>query len=237
MQKNGTGTIIPISLSGLYIYADAKFNTSYPSTGSTWYSLVTPQYNATLYNSPTFNSSSPQYFSFDGVNDYAEFNPAGNGSDATSKSFGGWVKTTTSSTHKVFFMRGSDIDVIANRGWSMSLYKNSSNIFGFSIVQRGAQFDCIGTSTMTNNTWYYIFATWDISIDEMKIYINGILETTVTTGYTGDIRPSTVGWQSGISNGNYNQVDISDFEFYESTVLDSTTITNNFNAQKSIYGY
>jgi hypothetical protein len=229
-----TPTVIPIYTPGLTIYSSANQIKSYPGTGTTWYSLVSPQYNATLYNSPTFVGTSPQHFSFDGTNDYAEFNAAGKGSDSTSKSFGGWVKATTSGTDKVFMFRGSDI---TTGGWSMGLYKTTSNRIGFSIVQGLSQIDCIGTSTISSGTWYYVFVTWNKGSNQMRIYVNGVLETTVNTGLTSNLRSSSTGWQLATANGSYYQVDISDFEFYENLVLGSFDITNNFNNTKTQYGY
>jgi hypothetical protein len=55
---------------GLVLYLDAANPKSYPGTGTTWFDLSGKGNNATLYNSPVFNSAG--YFSPDGVNDAAE---------------------------------------------------------------------------------------------------------------------------------------------------------------------
>jgi hypothetical protein len=63
-----------ISTTGLIMYLDAGNNISYPGSGSTWFDLSGFGNNATLNNTPTFNSLSKQsYFYFDGTNESITF--------------------------------------------------------------------------------------------------------------------------------------------------------------------
>jgi hypothetical protein len=63
-----------ISTTGLIMYLDAGNNSSYPGSGTIWYDLSGFGNNATLNNTPTFNSLSKQsYFYFDGTNESVTF--------------------------------------------------------------------------------------------------------------------------------------------------------------------
>jgi hypothetical protein len=53
--------------SGLLLYLDANDKLSYPGTGTVWYDLSGNNANATLINSPTWNSNG--YFTFDAIDD------------------------------------------------------------------------------------------------------------------------------------------------------------------------
>jgi hypothetical protein len=58
-----------IVTNGLIIQLDASNATSYPGSGTTWFDITSTN-NGTLTNGPTFTSSAPKYFNFDGVDDY-----------------------------------------------------------------------------------------------------------------------------------------------------------------------
>ena len=55
--------------SGLLIELDASNASSYSGSGTTW-TDIRSGYNGTLTNGPTFTSSAPKYFTFDGTDDY-----------------------------------------------------------------------------------------------------------------------------------------------------------------------
>lgn len=225
----------PIIQNGLVINVNGGPN-SYVGTGTTWTSIATgTTYNGDLINGPIWNSGTGGYFSFDGVNDYCYFGDSSKGLDTGSRTFGGWVKTTTSSSDKIFYFRGEDG---YGSGWSLSLYKAAgSNKFAVSGVWINGSGTGTATSTTTlvNNTWYYVIARWTAG-SGLSIYVNGTKESTV--GNSGSIlRSSSRGWEIARYNGpTYNDVSIGDFELYDRALSDGEVITN-FNTRKSIYGY
>jgi hypothetical protein len=88
---------------------------------------------------------------------------------------------------------------------------------------------------MSNNTWYYLTGVW-VAGTSINIYVNGVLETTTTTIIT-NLRSSGIGWNLMRGNGgDYTNGDLSEFVVYPS-VLSGTQILNNFNLNKSKYGY
>lgn len=58
---------------GLVLALDAGNSKSYPSTGSTWFDLISGSNNGTLINGAYYTSSHPSYINFDGINDYINF--------------------------------------------------------------------------------------------------------------------------------------------------------------------
>jgi hypothetical protein len=222
----------PIIQSGLVINVNGT-PASYPGTGTVWYDLEN-NYNGDLINGPTWNSGTGGYFSFDGVNDYCYFGDSSTGLNTGSRTFGGWVNTTTSSTDKVFFIRGEDT---FGAGWSLSLYKEGvTNKFGFAGVWGlTSTANVTSTTTLVNNTWYYVVARW-ISGTEISIYVNGVKEATVSVPYT-TLRGLSKGWQIARYSGpTYSQVDIGEFELYNRALSDAEVL-QNYNIRKSIYGY
>lgn len=228
-----TSTPAVFTFSGLVTYVNGT-SSSYPGTGTTWTSLATgTTYNGTLFNSPTWTAGTNGFFTFDGVNDYCNINYAN--PTTGDYTIGGWVKATTSGTQKIFFQRGLDT---FGSGWSFKLGKYLDNKFRFSVVLTsagGTQLNVDSTTTLVDNTWYYIIGKWTAGTN-LKIYINGSLEGTNTTALTS-LRTSTVNWLLARTDGpSYTNCSIGEFEIYDSALSDAQ-ILSNFNARKSIYGY
>ena len=217
-----------IITSGLTIYVDGS-GSSYPSFGSTWYNRVSGGPNGTINGSPTWTASTGGYFTFDGVNDYIDFGQSSTGSTTQSATFGGWVNMTTGSTKELIFIRGGS-------QYNLQLYKDTDNKFKFQIVfSPNTVVTCAGTTTITNNTWYYVVAKWTRN-NGLRIYLNGSLETTVSNTSLTLRDTSTVGWFIGLDGTDYDVSKVGDFEVYNRSLSDAE-ITSNFDAKKSIYGY
>jgi hypothetical protein len=209
---------------------------SYPGTGTTWTSLSTgTTYNGTLINSPTWTSGTPGFFTFDGTNDWCDFGLASSGSTSGSFTFGGWIKTTTSATQRVLMMRGNDI---SGNGWSLYITKENDNKFEAAVVTTTpnlAQTSARSSTVMSNDTWYYVVGRWTAGV-KVDIFINGILETTNATTRT-NLRTSGIGWNLMRGNaGEYTGGSVSEFSVYPTAISD-LSIVNNFDLNKSKYGY
>lgn len=234
-----TPTPLPLTgyTNGYYILVNDRSD-SYPGTGTTWFSLATgTTYNGTLTNGPVWSGGTPGYFTFDGTNDWVDFGTASSGSTSGSFTFGGWVKTTTSATEKIFMMRGNDSSL---NGWSLLLAKQTDNklLAGCVTTTPGGTPTFVGavsSTVMSNDTWYYIVGVWEAGV-RIRIYVNGVLETTTATTRT-NLRTSGIGWNLMRNNdGTYSNGSISEFIVYQS-VLTGPQIGNNFNANASKYGY
>lgn len=226
----GPGTLTP----GYYILVNDS-PASYPGTGTTWTSIATgTTYNGTLTNGPVWSGGTPGFFTFDGTNDWVDFGFASSGSTTASFTYGGWFKTTTSATQKVLAMRGNDS---SGNGWSLYITKENDNKFEAGVVTTTpsiAQTSARSATVMSNNTWYYVVGKW-VAGGSINIYINGILETTNATTRT-NLRTSGIGWTLMRGNGNFSDGSVSELSVYQSALPD-IDILNNFNANKSKYGY
>ena len=67
---NQTITYSILPTSNLYMDLDAGNSNSYGGSGTTWYDATSNNNDFSLVNGPTFVSSSPKHFSFDGSNDW-----------------------------------------------------------------------------------------------------------------------------------------------------------------------
>ena len=224
----------PIVQSGLTINLDANDSSSYPGTGGTWFDLTANDYDATLFNSPTFNSGTPDYFQFDGTDDYGTFTTSTIGSNLDNYTFGGWIAPKTGATEQICFMRGEDG---SGSGFSIMLNKRTTNVIRVAVVAGNAEVAANAPSTFTDDTWYQYYGVWTNG-SSLKLYLNGALITTTTTTRTG-LRSSTVGWRLGryrATNPLLWKGKMSTFNMYNRALSDAE-ILSNFNAQKSTYGY
>ena len=228
-------TPIPFTTSGLTINVDANDSASYPGTGSTWFDLTANDYDATLINSPTFVSGTPDYFDFDGTDDYATFVAGTAGSNTGSYTFGGWIAPTTGSTEQICFLRGEDG---SGSGWSLMINrKPTTNILRAAAVADGGEVTADSPTALVHNAWIQIYGVWK-SATSLKLYINGSLKTTTTTTRT-TLRSSTAGWRMGRFTSGLPlrwSGNISTFNLYDRALSDDE-ILNNYNATKSTYGY
>lgn len=153
---------------GLTLQLDASNPTSYPGSGNVWYDLVAPQENITLVNSPTFTAPSPSYFTFNGSNQY------GIGT--------GPVLSPTSYTKSVWFYLNSydDNNLVSSENGGHFMYMAGTNKIycGHTDWPNYAAFP--SNFTFELNTWYYVALTFNTT-DGMKLYVNGVLDSTYTT--------------------------------------------------------
>ena len=224
----------PLITSGLQLYYDAGDVNSYPTTGTTWYDISgNTGRNATLMNNPTFNTGNGGSIYTNGSNQYIETSYAGSATD--SYTYSAWFKNDDYSEVKYILCRGKDG---AGNGWSFQLQVSTGGKAAAGVVptlpsQVGIFVN--GTSTMALNTWYYLTAVWTAG-QSIKVYVNGSLEGTTTTTGTS-LRTSTSGWvisspTTSVFSSGYNAV----VQVYN-TVLTDAQILQNFNANKTRFGY
>lgn len=220
MEQKAAATTPEVITAGLKFYVDAGNATSYPSpyTGTTWYDLSGNLNNFTLTNGPTYNAGSGGYFSFDGTNDYAIGLTYALGSSFT---IDAWVNTTITTTKAILAQPDMNTLFFGTRNNKLGISGQYDMPWGF----------VNSTSNINTGNWVYCAATYDGS--NVKVYVNGTLET--TTANTGSFVSQTfrIG-DSGASE--YFTGGISIVRLY-TTVLSGTDITQNYNAQKSRYGY
>lgn len=207
---------------GLTLRLDASNSTSYPGSGSTWVDLVNPQQNITLVNSPTYTSSSPSYFNFNGSNQY------GSGSGA--------VLSSTSYTKQLWFYLNSytvnNLVSSSNSGHYM-FFNNGNKLYSGHTNWAGFPTNFPSTSSFDLNTWYNVALTFNTT-DGMKLYINGSLDstyTTIKTGLSGNNSVDIASFNAGnLLNGRISRV------YCYNTSISASDVLQNFNTEKSLFG-
>ena len=208
---------------GLALHLDAGNATSYPGSGSTWTDLAGTQQNVTLYNSPTYTSGTPAYFTFNGSTQYG----LGSGS----------VIPTTSYTKSVWFYLNAyqDNNIVSGDGHFIfmgdtpsvdkKIYSGHSNWGNYKAYPSAA--------TINLNTWYYAALTFNTT-DGMKLYINGVLDSSYTANKGAHPGAGTINVAT-FNGGNLMNGRISKVYCYN-TSLTGPEILQNFNADKSEFG-
>jgi hypothetical protein len=107
----------------------------------------------------------------------------------------------------------------------------------------GVHIQATSSTVVNDEQWQHVIATYDSQRNELKLYLNGILEDTVsapvdhgTFVYTNATGAWVIG--SGLSLANNNEVrdgafigDIAEIRIYNN-VLTAIQVTQNYNATK-----
>ena len=212
----------------LLVYLDSGNQSSYPTSGNTWYDLSGTSSNATLFNSPTYSSSYNGILQFSKASSqYGTIPDIGTLSKWTVEV---WVRFTSSLTNQVAMVVGNQF--------------NGSSSINFTIGTNGAPFSWNmqvgffqnGWYNTTGfapslNTWYQIVGTYDGST--LRQYVNGVASggtTNVTASLQsgGEIRLMRR-WDDVVSSGNLFDGDLAIVKIYNNS-LNSTEILNNYNS-------
>src|SRR3989338_2452628 len=175
-EKTGTSSITgstkirgSYDLNGAVAYWNLDESSGNPSDSVGQYNtgtlVNTPTYVAGKFgNAMTFASASSQYVS---VSNYPDLNPS------TSITVEAWVSLSdTGAEH-----------VILSKNNQYLLRYSTNNKFSF-YLHDGADWEPgVHSATLpSSNTWYHVVGTWDGT--NQKIYVNGVLENTVTHNFT-----------------------------------------------------
>jgi len=218
--------------SGLIMNID--FNqASYSGSGTTVTDLTTNGNNGTLVNSPVYTSGTPSYMTFDGTSNYI-----GNASTLNNFNFastGGitveaWVKPTLSSYEFWFSSNVSSGDCT---------YRFGTNSDGYFYWNLGHHVDHNTGGPISSGTWCQVVFTGGVVSGTVytNIYLNG---SNVVSNFNESISSLSnpndwlIGHGETSSAWPYNG-SISIIRVYN-TALNSTQITQNYNASKAKFG-
>lgn len=213
----------------LLMHHDAGQTASYPKTGTTLTDMVAASYPGTLTNGPTYDSADGGSIKFDGVNDHVTMSSSLAALCTADITAEAWFKMTSTSPDwvRVIGTGGNS----GNRTFGL-WYNTGSN---YILWQRYGAADpaILITQALSLNTWYHFVAT--TSGNSHVLYLNNVQKGTataagpwasssenVTLGYAGFHSPIT---------GN-----ISIARLY-SKALTAAEVTQNWNAQKTRFGY
>lgn len=232
----------------LILFYDAARSFSYSGSGAIWRDLSGNGRNATLYNSggttystnpagaPTYTTNSLGVFTFDGTNDWGKFSPEFN---ATSNmTVTAWIKTSSTQLNNQGILSHCS-------GGPVGLVYGVSNGKILYYYYTTSWQTALSSASVNDGTWKNI--VWAKSGTSLKMYINGVLDTTVTL--TGSVTPllNCIGTAWGPCNSdsvaygpgsdNYAQVFSGSIAaiMVHTKELSQSEITQNFNNTKRRY--
>jgi hypothetical protein len=173
---------------GLVLDMDAAKRDSYPGTGTAWNDISGFQYNGTLTNGPTFNSSNGGSIVLDGVDDYISIPTTGILSGKNSFTISLWTYPSSFTGLQPLFVNYyvGNLELITRfSGTNLQFFTYSSTN-----VQNGGTTQTYSTL----NQWVNIVFTYDGST--MKTYVNSIVSPT-TFSQTGILNTSTLPYLLG----------------------------------------
>jgi hypothetical protein len=153
----------------LLLMLDANETSSYPGSGTIWYDIAGSSQDMTLVNSPTFVSGTVSYFDFNGTTQFATGTGVTVPTTAYTKSVWVWVDA---------FGENNIVSGFNDIGGHF-LFMGSVSFTKLFVGHhnQGVAFTSYGSSaSISLNTWYNITVTFN-TIDGMKIYINGQLDS------------------------------------------------------------
>ena len=230
--------------SGLTFSFDAYDSTSYPGTGNIWYDISGNNRNMTISpqvitpgqtdNGAAWNTSGGiKRFGFGvdggyGGNSYGGFSYSP--SITSGLTFGGWAKTNTSGAYT--FVKGADG---IYGGWDMQFSLGSTSV-GMVILNTSYQgVGLSGNISLSNNTWYYIVGQYIHNVG-LKIYVNGVLTNTLNQSGLQMVNRGT-GWTiNAVTSTIIGKSIVSTYHMY-TRILSADEILQNFNSNKTRYGY
>ena len=214
-------------------YYDLDIYSSY--FGSGLVDLSGGGYTATINNSPTYAYTEPKCFILNGSTQDITL-PSNFNNGLTSATWEFWVNCaslpTTGVIQQIYIQEASVWLALYNVGVGA--------FFGCDLNNGTSWFDGNGgnntgsktTSTLSANTWYHITYSWNGSV---KIYLNGNLESTTSTGAVTILGAGTTPRSIGSRSGSYFNGKISMFRNYNAS-LSAAEVLQNYNATKFRFG-
>ncbi len=214
---------------GLTLYLNAAPLPSYPRSGGTCYDLSTDSNNADFYNGSTFNSTL-ETMEFDGVDDYIlTDNNATNTGDQS-------IETTIKFDSLEGFLQG----LVSNHNYAQTanfgINQVRSNKIGISIgYTNGTREyqDKYSTTAVVTGRFYHIVMTFNLSANQCKLYIDGVLDSTFNLSKTVKFinRPLVLGrWDYNYGN-YYFDGEISQAKYYSKTLSAEEVSLNYYQSQ------
>lgn len=225
VSKFGRRTVLGGTVtSNLVLHLDPNNISSYSGSGSTWNDIAGTADNITLYNSPTFTSDTPSYFTFNGSNQYG--NSATTGVvNSTAYTKSAWFYLNGYQDNNIFSGDGHFIYMGPQASVDQKIYCGHSNWALFTAYPSSA--------TINLSTWYNVTLTFSTT-NGMTLYINGVQDSTYTaqkTAHPGTGTASIAAYITGnLLNGRVGKV------LCYSAELTAGQVLQNFNTDKATYG-
>lgn len=215
---------------GLVLALNANATNSYPGSGTTWTDLSSSAASYTSSSLPTFSSTSPKSFTFNGSSNLfiASEVAALNSNTPTVEV---WVKTNNTNQNGFWFEKGQV-------NGQYSLFQEGTNIVWRTLAGGSSTSLTVSATTHLSTTaWKHVIGTYDGA--NKYIYVNGVQVATVaqTGTITVNANGSSIGVYGGSngSRGYYYNGSLSEIRIYN-RALSAAEVLRNFNSTRSVYG-
>jgi len=244
---NGASTITGLATSsplnpfkfvsdGLIVNLDATNASSYPGTGTAWTNLGTggTSYNATLTNTPTFESGTTAnlYFNKAATGDAQQYGTVNINTGLTNA----WTMEVIAKVPDKNLWTNPFVLIADAVGYNQRTAYIGVQGGTINFAPAGDNFQSF---QFLNDTWYVITVVYSSSV--AALYINGVLQGTRANANNNNlmgsnaVNPLYFGNPPKAPTTYVQQVKISRFKFYNKA-LSASEISSNFSAQKTIYG-
>jgi len=219
---------------GLVLYLDAGKTNSYPGTGTTWTDLSGNSLNGTLVNGPTFNSANNGSIVFDGVDDYVTVANNALLNPSTTITIGAYFNISS-------FGINSYAPIILKQNNFNSFFEQyslilTSTLVGFILTGTDRVQKIASSSLDYRNQTIYVVGSCDTSNDEMKLYVNGTLITTISFTSTFDISSLSLSiggtGNIGTTYPGYSNGKIYNIQVYNK-ILSQAEVTQNYDSLRT----
>lgn len=227
-------TGVPIADSSLVLWLDASQPASYSGTGNTWTSISSVSSTITLFNSPTFTTSNGGVISFDGVDDYVDFDIQDSATTVSVITVEMWVKINGTGARMPFGFTGYDVYL---SGGNLAYNTGASDLYGIP----AATVTSLGIVGNWKHLVFVMQNNTSLSVNPYtnnKIYVDGVAQSLsqISNTQSGSTRTfnNGVGRISGWNNDlNYKALmDLAVFKIYNRE-LTAEEIQQNYNALNS----
>ena len=224
-------TGVPIADSSLVLWLDASQPASYSGTGNTWTSISSVSSAVTLFNSPTFTTSNGGVISFDGVDDYVDFDIQDSATTVSVITVEMWVKINGTGARMPFGFTGYDVYL---SGGNMGYNTGSGDSYGIP----AATVTSLGIVGNWKHLVFVMQNNTSLTVNPYtnnKIYVDGVVQSLsqLVGTQSGSTRTfnNGVGRISGWNNDlNYKALmDLAVFKIYNRE-LTAEEIKQNYNA-------
>lgn len=223
------------SLNGLSFYVDPGKTSSYIGFGTTIKDIQNNSVSGITQNSPTFTSTAPGYFTYNGTTQYIDFGDV-KLAEVQDKTIMAWIYQTSTGGLYSIIDKEFDNGGTSYGGWGFW----SGPITGGNGLWFWAQGgkDLKDTTLLSINTWYHVAIVWNYSTKSAIFYVNGVAKTTQTDATIVEQASDTTTLKIGTmrTGVNYFPGRIGAVQVYNRQ-LTANEILNNYNTDASRYGY
>jgi hypothetical protein len=153
----------------LTLFVDASDPASYSGTGSVWSDLSESNFDVTL-SGVQYSAAFSGIMVFDGTAEAATASIVPVPTDLTLEA---WFRTQEDD------VLGKIIGFEGANGWDRYLSFNSSGTLVFGVWHSGVHVQATSSTVVNDGEWHHVIATYDSGLNELRLYLNGVLESTI----------------------------------------------------------